>query len=69
MQEHLVHHHGGYFASGELYWPTLGMHKDEYLAGWMECRLQICLFQGLNIAIELVISSKDFFWKAPIVAL
>ena len=45
------------------------MREHEYLAGWMECRLQICLFQGLNIAIELVISSKDFFWKAPIVAL
>ncbi len=41
------------------------MHEYEYLAGWIECGLRICLPQGPSwqCVIELIISSK-IFWRS-----
>ena len=63
MQEHLVHRHGGYFAFGELYRPTLGLDARGRISGRLDGMRVADLSVSrsvLTIAVELVISSKDF---------
>src|SRR5258707_10146697 len=66
MQEHLVHRHGGYFAFGELYRPTLGSDArariSDRLDGMRVADLSVSS-SVLTIAVELVISSKDLFGR------
>src|SRR5258708_37592318 len=66
MQEHLVHRHGGYFAFGKLYRPTLGSDARGRISGRLDGMRVVYLSVSrsvLTIAVELVISSKVFFGR------
>ena len=63
MQEHLSGRHGGHFAFGELYRPTLGSGARARISGRLDgiqlADLSVSWFVSTMYSVQLVISSKN----------